>query len=73
MMKEFTAEVRQRAGEGYSVRQLIKSHIPDIGTEVKVKDSEVTAAVQEKDCWWPGVRGGPPPLWGACPGVIIYF
>ena len=38
-------EVRHRDNEGYSVRQLLQSHIPEIGVEVKVKDSEVTAAL----------------------------
>ena len=46
-MKEFLVEVRSRAGEGYSTRQLMSSLIPDIGTEVKVADSEVTAEVKK--------------------------
>ena len=45
-MKEFFAEVRARADEGYSKRQLLSSLIPSIGTEVKVADAEVTAALQ---------------------------
>ena len=46
-MKEFRHELRARKSEGYSVRQLIKSHIPDIGTEVKIADSEVTTALRK--------------------------
>ena len=46
-MKEFLAEVRSRADEGYSTRQLMSSLIPGIGTEVKVADSEVTAALKD--------------------------
>jgi hypothetical protein len=45
-MREFLEELRARAAEGYSVRQLIKSHIPDVGGEIKVSAAEVTAAVQ---------------------------
>ena len=44
-MKDFVAEVRHRDNEGYSVRQLLQSHIPEIGVEAKVKDSDVTAAL----------------------------
>ena len=44
-MKEFVAEVRHRDTEGYSVRQLLQSHIPEIGREVQVKESEVTEAL----------------------------
>ena len=47
-LREFIAELRSRAGEGYSLRQLIKSHIPDIGSEVKVAASEVSAAMQSE-------------------------
>ena len=43
---EFLAETRARASQGYSVRQLMASHIPDIGSEVKVTGSEVTAALR---------------------------
>ena len=46
-MKEFLVEVRARADEGYSTRQLVRSLIPDIGTELKVADSEVTAALKK--------------------------
>ena len=45
-LNEFLAELRSREAEGYSARQLIKSHIPDIGGEVKVSDAEVTAALK---------------------------
>ena len=47
-MRDFFAEVRARADEGYSTRQLMSSLIPDIGTELKVADSEVTAALRDK-------------------------
>ena len=40
-------EVRGRADEGYSTRQLVRSLIPDIGTELKIADSEVTAALRD--------------------------
>ena len=46
-MKEFLAEVRARADEGYSTRQLMASLIPDIGKELKVANSEVTAAMKK--------------------------
>ena len=45
-MKEFMAELRSRADEGYSTRQLMDSLIPDIGREIKVSASEVTAALK---------------------------
>ena len=48
-MREFLAEIRARADQGYSVRQLIASHIPDIGSEIKVAASEVTAALQSHE------------------------
>ena len=48
-LSEFLTELRSRAAEGYSTRQLIKSHIPDIGNEVKVAASEVTAALRSKE------------------------
>ena len=48
-LREFLTEIRARAAEGYSVRQLMQSHIPDIGSEVKVPASEVTAAVQSHE------------------------
>ena len=44
-LKDFLVEVRARADEGYSTRQLMSSLIPDIGTELKVAASEVTAAL----------------------------
>ena len=40
-MKEFIGEARHRAGEGYSVQQLIKSHIPEFGREVQVTEHEI--------------------------------
>ena len=48
-MREFLEELRARAAEGYSVRQLIKSHIPDVGGEIKVSAAEVTAALQSHE------------------------
>ena len=45
-LKDFLSELRSRQAEGYSARQLIKSHIPDIGSEVQVNDAEVTAALK---------------------------
>ena len=48
-LRDFLTELRSRAAEGYSTRQLIKSHIPDIGNEVKVADSEVTAALRSHE------------------------
>ena len=47
-LREFFAEARDRLHEGYSMRQLIQSHIPDIGREKKVADSEVTALMAKK-------------------------
>ena len=48
-MKEFMAELRSRADEGYSTRQLMDSLIPDIGREMKVSASEVTAALKHHE------------------------
>ena len=45
-MKQFLGEIRDRQAEGYSVRQLMKSHIPDIGSEIKVTAEEVKAALE---------------------------
>ena len=45
-LRDFLGEIRARAAEGYSTRQLMRSHIPDIGTEMKISASEVTAALQ---------------------------
>ena len=47
-LREFFAEARDRLHEGYSMRQLIQSHIPEIGSEKKVKDSEVTAFIKKR-------------------------
>ena len=55
-MKDFLAELRARSDEGYSMRQLIKSHIPAIGDEEKISEAEVTAALQKcevADEWGP--------------------
>ena len=62
-MKEFLVEVRARAVEGYSTRQLMNSLIPDIGTEVKVAESEITAALKTTEA---GIRG-------QGRGIINYF
>ena len=48
-MQEFLAELRARAAEGYSARQLMKSHIPDIGSEAKIPEAEVTAALAKRE------------------------
>ena len=40
------AELRSREAEGYSARQLIRSHIPEVGGEMKVSEKEVTAAIE---------------------------
>ena len=47
-MKDFLAELRTRSDEGYSMRQLIKSHIPAIGDEKKISEAEVTAALANR-------------------------
>ena len=44
-LKGFLSELRARADEGYSRRQLMHSLIPDIGNEIKVTASEVSAAL----------------------------
>ena len=62
-MKEFLVEVRACADEGYSKRQLVSSLIPDIGTEIKVAESEVTAAL----------KGTQVAFRGQGRGVINYF
>ena len=48
-MKKFIAELRARSDEGYSMRQLIKSHIPAIGDEEKIGETEVTAALAKRE------------------------
>ena len=45
----FLIEARARQDEGYSMRQLVKSHIPDIGGEVKVAEREVTAEMRMRE------------------------
>ena len=45
-MKAFLSELRSRSAEGYSARQPIRSHIPDIGTDLKVSPQEVTAEAE---------------------------
>ena len=47
-MKLFMAEVKARQNEGYSVRQLMRSVVPEIGCEVKVTDAEITKAMRGK-------------------------
>ena len=48
-LKGYVAELRARHAEGYSVRQLMQSHIPDVGSELKVSAAEVTAALQKRE------------------------
>ena len=60
-LRELISEIRARADEGYSMRQLMQSHIPDIGGEVKVAASEVTSALKQCEV----------PFWGA-PGWEIF-
>ena len=43
------SEIRDRADEGFSVRQLMQSHIPEVGAEVKISAAEVTAALQKRE------------------------
>ena len=52
-MKELLVEVRARVDAGYSARQLMSSLIPDIGTELKVAASEVTAALKDHKVAFP--------------------
>ena len=47
-LREFLGEARERAHEGYSVRQLMQSHIPEIGGEINVKESEITEAMSKE-------------------------
>jgi hypothetical protein len=47
--REFAAEIRSRQDQGYSMRQLLLSHIPDIGAEDKVSAAEVTAALKRAE------------------------
>ena len=48
-MTEFLAELRARSDEGYSMRQLIKSHIPDIGSEAKISEAAITAEMRKRE------------------------
>ena len=57
-MKAFIAEIRERSDEGFSARQLMRSHIPEIGAEVKVAAAEVTAALEKHEV--DGKSGKPP-------------
>ena len=45
-VRVFLQELRSRADEGFSVGRLMRSHIPEIGHEVKVSGKEVTAALK---------------------------
>ena len=47
-MAAFHEEVGARVKEGYSVRQLMRSHIPDIGKIVQVTTKEVNEALARK-------------------------
>ena len=42
-------EIRARADEGYSARQLMRSRIPDIGKEMNIAASEVTEALERHE------------------------
>ena len=48
-LKSFLKEVTERKAEGYSVRQLLQSHIPEIGCEVKVSEADVSAALKDNE------------------------
>ena len=61
-IKEFLSEIRSRADEGYSTRQLMSSLIPDIGSELKIAASEVTAALKDHEV----------AFCGQPPGIIIF-
>ena len=76
-LKDFLSEMRARKNEGYSVRQLIKSHIPDIGTEMRIPASEVNEAMKQQQVLiyrtrtpelfsylGGGTISGPPQSWG---------
>ena len=52
-MSLFMSEARLRKGEGYSVDQMLRSHVPEIGREIKVSEQEVTAALITKACMEP--------------------
>ena len=47
--KTFQEQVQSRLNEGYSLRQLMESHIPEIGKNVEVTEAEVSRALQAKD------------------------
>ena len=47
-LAEFLAEARSRLGQGYSLRQLLNSHIPDIGRGQNVSEKEVTEALRSE-------------------------
>ena len=48
-LKEFVAELRARADEGHSKAQLMSSHTPDVGTELKVRAAEIGATVKDDE------------------------
>jgi hypothetical protein len=55
-MRQFAEEIRARVDQGYSMRQLMLSHIPEIGQEVKVSEAEITAALRRREAnhlWGP--------------------
>ena len=62
-MRAFMSEIRDRADEGFSVRQLMQSHIPEVGAEVKISAAEVTAALQKREAH---ARCRIPPTHGQC-------
>ena len=57
-LKEFMREVKIRKGEGYSAAQLLASHIPDIGVEVRVSEAEVSAALKRAEASYICIRIG---------------
>ena len=49
MMSEFRGEVARREAQGYSAEQLLRSHVPQVGDEVKITEAEVNAALKLED------------------------
>jgi len=61
-MRNFAEEIRARVDQGYSMRQLMLSHIPEIGQEVKVSAAEITAALRRREANH---------LWGPSAGICF--
>ena len=57
-MSLFMDEVTRRSKQGYSAAQLLRSHVPEVGAELKVTEAEVNAALKIEE-HFPRFLGSP--------------